>query len=416
MNSDEKKKLNIFKASISLFLYCLPAILAVIVIIGYNMNRVNYAAGRIWEYVEHKNKQGKEFKFHEDPEMKKVEKKLHEFLNKQAALGKLEALTEKKIKKRINTTWLINSMYVLVLTLLPFVILGSGFVYKTEYHESFSKTLLRILKESPMRYMVGFVICFGWMYFFNPFGVGASAIHSYLQYADIISQSSLPIFVEFPYTVKHSIAGFLGWYLHLLGYFLYKFAKKDVLSSSIYRKLFKNFLFVYGTALMLSSVTGKESLLPLFFVGFFSSSALVILKESFKDKMSGVDVKKTSLSELPGITRWQMVRLEEEEIVSITSLVSSNINRLKGSISGEVISPNMLDYWLDTGKLIIVLGIEKYREIEGLCKTASHFIEKSTDAQFTQQLQEKHQIYNTDEIVKLLKYDYVPGEKRAPVR
>jgi hypothetical protein len=245
------------------------------------------------------------------------------------------------------------------------------------------------------------VIAAGWLYTFNPNGQGASAVNSWLKQQETVSSDTSPIFFNLAQSsFKHFIAAFLGWYLYLLGYFSYRLYKSDVVSTRIYSVLFRKFLFVVGVAIVLSSVSGNESLLLIFLIATFPLSAVTLLTE-YGNKRLSMGEDQTSLSILPGISTWQILRLEEEGIDSVSSLAISNLSDLRFAISDRMITPELLENWIDVAQLITVVGPKKWEEIKGVSLAATNFVRKANDSDFITKLRE-FQIFNTDEIAKIL--------------
>ncbi len=387
-----------------LAIYCIPFIVSAGLITYCNYDRaVKQAASALSEYVE-------EWQEHEDKidQIVGLENKdaikngLNNYLKRQQLFDYPDELCKDQIKETI--LWKIfipNGMFVVTLSLLPFTIIGWGMAGRLK-DKGAKETLISVTwNDVFMKYVIGIVMALGWTYVFNPLGQGASVIQSFIAMREVISSNTLPVYVGYTTTMKNTVAAFLGWYLYMLSYFLYRYYKGDVLSRNIYKKLFVKFLFVYGLALILP-VTGEVTVLTVFLMGFFPESALSMLKESTQKALPGAAEQGMPLSVLTGLTRWQIVRLEEEEISSVSSLATADPVRLKEVIPKEVIDPALIDYWMDIAKLMTVVGLEKYKQIEGTCKTASTFIQKSTDQGFRDTLK-TNQILNVDEIAKILK-------------
>jgi hypothetical protein len=332
----------------------------------------------------------------------------------------------KYIKDYFLRPWAANSLTLATLTLFPFGILGVGLALKyhrqrvKESDSSEEKTAYlnfrRIaFKDFVLKAVIGFIIAFGWLYIFNPHGQAASAINDWLRNTDIVSLTdTAPNFFNFKdSSIKHALAAVFGWYLYLLGYFSYRFYKSDVLGTKVYNVLFKKFLFVIGVAFIISSIgaTSNESLLLVFLIGFFPLSAVTLLTE-FGNKRLSMGEDQTSLSILPGASTWQILRLEEEGIDSISALANSDSAALKQVISREVITPETLDTWIDQARLISVIGTRRWTELNGICERASEFVKKESkkDPAFITKLAEKS-IFNADELSSTLQRNF----KIAPV-
>jgi hypothetical protein len=315
------------------------------------------------------------------------------------------------IQSHFRTAWRVNSVVIAVLTLLPFAILAAGLTWK---YRSQLTTRVKVdgkqhylnyraiaHKDFALKFLVGFVIAVGWLYIFNPHGQAASAINDWLRRTDIIASDTAPNFFNFKdSSLKHALAAMFGWYLYLLGYFSYRFYKSDVLGTRVYNVLFKKFLFVIGVAFIISSVgaNSNESLLIVFLIGFFPLSALTLLTE-FGSKKLSVGEDQTSLSVLPGISTWQILRLEEEGVDSLSSLANSDPATLNRVISSEVIGHEILETWIDQARLIAVVGTKRWTDLNGICERASEFVKKESikDPGFIAKLAEKN-VFNADEI------------------
>ena len=321
------------------------------------------------------------------------------------------------IKGYFLTPWATNSATIVALTLFPFGILGVGVALKyhrlsdaSERENTYLKLRRIAFKDFILKAVIGFVIAFGFLYIFNPHGQAASAINDWLQNVDILSSSNTaPNFFNFKdSSMKHALAALFGLYLYLVGYFSYRFYKSDVLGTKVYNVLFKKFLFVIGVAFIISSIgaTSNESLLLVFLIGFFPLSAVTLLTE-FGNKRLSMGEDQTSLSILHGVSTWQILRLEEEGIDSISALANADAKALETSISNEVITPTMLDMWIDQARLIAVIGTKRWTELNGICERASEFVNKESrkDPVFMAKLAEKS-VFNADEISKTLQRSF----------
>jgi len=334
-----------------------------------------------------------------------VAERLLKYLKIRKKMSKLHYCKKIIKKKIIEGRIFFDYIFITVLSLLPFVVLGGGLAFKKKKGGNFSELMRLAWKDWHMKFIVAFLLSFGWLYVFSPFGQGASAVYGFVTAEDIISTDTLPFYIDYKSHMTHTIAGFLGWYLHLLGYFFYRLYRGDVISTSVYRKLFSKLIFVFGIALILSAIATNEALIVIFLIGFFPLSGISILKE-FGLKSISIDVeRKASLSILPGISRWQILRLEEENIDSIPTLATVNLDKLKILIPDETISAKQLKLWINIARLISILGPDRYKCVSEFCQTADSFIEKSKDSkdnEFKKELKLKCKISNPEEIAKLL--------------
>lgn len=417
-----------------LLYYCSPCILGLLIVIGSNFHRVNEVqrviVKQVCQQLDH-------------PELSSgsgttIPAQLQKIINVIKANGwtscqpnTSSTVTDLTVPQYIQgffvRAWAANSVVIATLTLLPFGIMGVGLVLKYHSHEtrrvseeaarpsgdygtkSYNSYRNIALKAFFLKALVAFVIAVGWLYIFNPNGQAASAINDWLRNTDIIANDTAPNFFNFKdSSLKHALTAVFGWYLYLLGYFSYRFYKSDVLGTRIYNVLFKKFLFVVGIAFIISSVgaTSNESLLLIFLIGFFPLSAITLLTE-FGNRRLSAGEDQTSLSILPGISTWQVLRLEEEGLDSLSSLANSDATVLKEVISSEVITPEMLATWIDQARLITVLGTKRWTELNGICERASEFVNKENvhDQNFITKLAEKN-IFNADEISRTLQGNF----------
>lgn len=392
---------NFLKRSLILFLYCSPCLAVLTLNLSlYWWQGPGQVVKPIHQYIDliSGNKEVPDDLIKSDI----VGERLVNFLNKENLLKNLKNIRD-NARKTLNSVWLFNSLFILTLTLLPFLILGYGLALR--YPGTNSRTDLNrlALRDWPMKCLVGFMISFGLLYVFNPLGWGASAAYNFVSQEDMISSNTLPLVVDYKQVgMKHIVAGFLGWYLQLIGYFLYKLYKEDVISSSVYGKSFTKFLFVLGVGLILSSFTEDEGLVVVFLIGFLPQSAISMLREYSTKLVSGIQEQGTSLSILPGMSRWDIQRLEEEEVDSIPTLATVNSKELKQKIPDKAVNHKLLDDWIDMARLMTIIGAEKYKLLGGICKTATYFIEMSSNKEFKDSIKTFGNISNPDEIKKLL--------------
>lgn len=423
------------------FLYCLPAILAIVVIAGSYFQR----AGKVGDYLA--------------TERDRVEKALKEVKNQAAAQGNngeriAEALLQHKliseilddpdssaqlkqlihyfvqhrlehvavspaayveksnqrIRDEINRIWERNSSIIAVMALLPFLLLGSHLGFSEKLPAPLSARMAVVNQSWWMKFLIAFVLAYGWVYIINPTGRGAGTIEQFLIAVDLSQDETLPIFIK-DMKLTPIIAGFLGWYLYLLTYFFTKLTTHDVMSTKAYGLMFQKFLFTYGIAIIMPAVqSGGVAELPsdsgydatnllAFFTGYFPMSAFSLLKDTGLKMLHRTDSEKGQLQELPGISRWQILRLEEEGINSMGTLAYCCREELHQDIPAMY---NLVGYWIDIAQLYTVLGQEKYLLVKKYCRTASEFILRSGERDFVDTLASEN-IVNIPEIARLLK-------------
>ncbi len=388
------------KILLLIIIYCIPCIIALFITVRVNYIRSLQTVEPIMTYVKY---------VQTEKDMPKdlmkdnfVAERLLKYLKTQKKMGKLD-YSKKSIKEKIIIGRIyFDYIFITVLSLLPFVILGGGLAFKKKKEGNFSELMRLAWKDWHMKFIVAFLLSFGWLYVFSPFGQGASAVYGFVTAEDIISTDTLPFYIDYKSHMTHTIAGFLGWYLHLLGYFFFRLYRGDVISTSVYRKLFSKLIFVFGIALILSAITTNEALIVIFLIGFFPLSGISILKEFGLKSISSDVERKASLSILPGISRWQILRLEEENIDSIPTLITADLDKLKILIPDETISAKQLKLWINIARLISILGPERYKCVSEFCQTADNFIKKSKDKKFKDEIKAECKISNPEEIAKLL--------------
>lgn len=407
-----------------LFLYCVPVLLALVGLSFENYRRVNDVAHKYAIEI---------CRQHNIPD-KSVEDAIPEHLQKfikktKECCGCEQAVTQANIHAvfaniwpRFYQWWRGNTLFVYVMTLLPFLILGYGLAFKPDVFpggltvENLKRSVAIALRDWPLKVIVAMAIVWGWLYTLNPFGWAGSAVNSWLKYEEIQSIDTAPIIFDLSKSnLKHFIAAFLGWYLYMLGYFLYRYYKGDVMGTRIYGVLLRRFIFVIGITIIISSVSGKETLILVFLLAIFPLSAVSVLVE-YGAKSLNTGEEQASLSLLPGISTWQMLRLEEEGIDSIASLAGADLTSLRDVISSEVINPDILFTWVGIARLITVLGSKKWKEIRGVCLTADTFVDKTAknDADFKARLS-GHQIFNVDEIAEILRVSFSIKPRNSPL-
>jgi hypothetical protein len=284
---------------------------------------------------------------------------------------------------------------------LPYFLLGFRLAFGRQVELSLDDRLKAAWQNWAMKTVVACVIVFGWMYVLNPIGRGATTVEEYFIIARVVEDKTIPIYIATK-NLSNTLAGFLGWYLYLLLYFFGKLYHNDVKSGRVYRFLFGKFLFTYGIALTSSAFFGDKAQAAMFLIGFFPLSAVSIIKEfvlkSTKDK--GIGEGKTGLSELPSISPWHILRLEEEGIDSIPTLANSDLDQINVRLP-KIMIP-LIQLWIDVAQLYTILGGERYQKVKVVCQTAGEFIIIAGDPNLQGRLKDC-EIENPQEIVSLLK-------------
>ena len=138
-----------------------------------------------------------------------------------------------------------------------------------------------------------------------------------------------------------------------------------------------------------------------FLIGFFSLSAVSILKQYGVKAANALAESKVNLSDLPGISVWHVMRLEEEGVDSTSTLANYDLDKLK--LLPRVMHP-LVEFWRNVAQLQTILGKESYEKIKSFSLTAKEFISKveKKDVHFIQGIKTEG-IKNPLEVVELLK-------------
>ncbi len=128
--------------------------------------------------------------------------------------------------------------------------------------------------------------------------------------------------------------------------------------------------------------------------------------------LQGAAVETDTLSQLPAISRWQIIRLEEEAIDNVSTLAAVDRQTLQVAIP---IRDTVLDLWIDSARLIALIGPDKFETLRNDCLTGSEFVRRARDPEFVGLLQEKYQIGNPEELARLLRESFgVEAESETP--
>jgi hypothetical protein len=137
----------------------------------------------------------------------------------------------------------------------------------------------------------------------------------------------------------------------------------------------------------------------MFLIGFFPLSAMSMIRDYGMKMVQGSAKQEDSLTQIPALSRWQIIRLEEEAIDTVPALAAANPAALKAATP---LRPEMIDFWIDCARLLSLLGAEKYELIKGTCITATEFILRTDDPDFVENSKINHDINNTKEIARVL--------------
>lgn len=321
-------------------------------------------------------------------------------------LEKGEALQD-KIENVLRSIWWGNTTVAVLMSLFPFLLLGGRYSSSHNIELTFKQRLANINNDWWMKFVIAFILTYGWIYILNPMGRGASTIEQFLISVDLTRSETLPMFLK-SIDVAPVIAGFLGWYLYMLTYFFSKMATNDVASTKVYAVMLQKFLFTWGVTIVfiaveVDGVVGENANIMAFMIGFFPMAAFSLIKDKGMGMaQSGDKQEQGQLSQLPSITRWQILRLEEEGINSLGTLAYHPRDAIIKSL------PRMADLvivWADISRLHAITGEEDYQKIRPLCLTASEFVRRSGEEAFITALQEAG-INNVAEIARLLEQTF----------
>ena len=246
-----------------------------------------------------------------------------------------------------------------------------GFAVRRNDDEPLSQTALLALRHWGIKFLVALLIAFGTLYFFNPFGQGASTVYGLLKYSNLFSKDSLPIYLEASAPGRRMLIGFLGWYLHLLGYFSYRLSRGDVASTRVYGIVFQHLLFVMGLSVSLPLEADSKLLFVIFLVGYLPLSGLGLLKQVLLAQLAKDDEEDLSAA---AAARHLPLRCAEAarggDSNNIPALLSFKPDTLRRLVP---ISPGMLDLWRGAASLIPVVGMARYKELRNHCLTGEEF-------------------------------------------
>jgi len=377
-------------------LYCLPAALT----LAYQL----YAyRGRALDVVDELRHYATRIESGEEVAAELADNELAEqlvaFYRKQRALG-VEVVTEQRsIERRVLALWRYNSALIAAMTLLPFLLLAVRLAYDPRLGLALGERARVAAGGWQRKLLLGFVIGLGWVYTVSPLGRGASIAYDYVVSGDAISMSTLPIYVDARDFLSPTVCGFLGWYLHLLGYFFRKSYLGDVISHQVYGLFFRKLLFVYGMALIVTSVAGDQAKVLTFLLGFFPLSAFSLLKQTGVKALESAGARDSSLLDLPLISRWEALRLEEEGVETVPALAMADREQLHRVLP---VAPPVVDLWIDAARLAAVVGPERYESLRQVCHTASELVSRVGDAGFVARLRDECGIANPEEVVRML--------------
>ena len=409
----------------ALLVYCLPPLLTLTVILYSYRERTTLAAVRLAEiaqhvYVaDHQDTSGPQAEGSGDGEALRailndkdgaeILDQVHRYFTVQKSLNVAQPEVS-DIQPVLDRIWARNATIVSIMTLLPFVLLGHRLAFHAQLTLTDKQRVSYASRNWGMKFLVAFVIGTGWMYVVNPLGRGTTTAQEFLISRNLLASSSVPIFISTK-SVVHTVAGFLGWYLYLMTYFFRKLYYNDVVSGRVYRFLFGKFLFTFGIALVATSALGDQATIALFLIGYFPLEAFSLLKEYGVKATDSEGAKGSALANLPGISRWQILRLEEEGIDSLSALAVAVRGELETSL--PLLWKPLIGMWMDISRLTTVVGHEAYENLKPICRTASDFVAHVDDDEFLTELKAAG-INNVREITRLLSEEFGVRPARQP--
>lgn len=308
------------------------------------------------------------------------QKNVARVLVRQEVLGDLKTVKQ-DIPSAIMQIGLRNAQFVLIMLLLPFMGIGWRACFSRKLPMGDTQRIGQ--EEFGTKLLTAIAISVGWLYVLNPTGRAAGAVHDYVIFADPFNIESLPAYLlsrELPMT----IVGFLGWYLNLLAYVTHKVATGDVRSVRVYSFLFGKLVFTYGLALALGPTLGEQARLTVFLIGFFPLTAWATIRDAGLKLMQGGQ-KQENLTVLPGASRWDVLRLEEEGIQGLSDLAAIDPRKLQSRLPGRM--RPWVPFWVDVARLRAMLGAELYEKVKPYTISARTFMEVQSDPTIYAELQ-----------------------------
>lgn len=305
--------------------------------------------------------------------------------------------------------YIYNSAAVVILVLLPYLLMGHLLATSNRIKLTYDVRVERANANWWLKFLVGMIMAVGIIYIINPLGRGASTYYQFFISVGLQTEKTLPIYISNEDLVP-VMAGFFGWYLHMIGYIFTKLIHHDVISARVYSLLFKKYIVTYGIALVLPQ-TGmfgeeKSASFLMFLIGMFPLSAMSMLIESLSKFGSKSEGSGGNLSQLPGISRWQILRLEEEGVDSMASL--ANI-RLKTISENLQVIERLTCFWVDIARLYTIVGQEGYDKIKQHCMTASEFVKLSQKEDFRELIRGLETISEASEIATQIERTFGPN-------
>lgn len=298
--------------------------------------------------------------------------RVFEVIDRSAAAA-LPTATPEQIRRSARLIWASNAGLTAILTLLPFVTMAYGLVRKRWQWDWVDVDFAR---EQGLvnKLLVAAATAWGWLYVLSPHGQGMTVLKALAR--ELVpdakdAASSLPVFFDaVPESYVLRVA-FLGWYIHLFGYFLARSNRGDAASGRVYGVMFRKFLITLAAAVVLShGAPSREAGIAAFAIGFLPVSVGNLLTE-LGSKIGASYQDPTAQLHAVGMSRWEVYRLEEEGIESLADFVGRRPDHLRRAIPPLGTS---LFHWHDVACLVAVLGLERYNDVKDICATAERFV------------------------------------------
>lgn len=316
--------------------------------------------------------------------------------------------------------WLTNAIFIVCLTLFPFATFGSRIAANAFDKPGAASDMLRCASGVFLnKLIISAAIACGWLFVFNPLGIATSSVDTFVTDHEVLTSNSLPYLLQSSYSLRPMLAAFFGWYLHFTAYAFYRARRNDVRSPRFLGVLFRKLLLALalGSILSIDAHSGGPTGLPeapsfgpsavAFLFGFLPASAIAFLKDQGTRLAGGIRAASGTLSDLSALSTWEVVRLEEEGIDSLASLLVTRRKSLHGLLPES--AEKVVDLWYEQAALMVAVGAERYARLSNVCQTATHFVANSADPAFQAKLKAAAAIENPAELATILREKFGRG-------
>lgn len=316
--------------------------------------------------------------------------------------------------------WTTNAIFIVCLTLFPFATFGTRIAANAFDKPGAASDMFRCAGRVFLnKLIISAAIACGWLFIFNPLGIATSSVDTFVADHEILASSSLPYLLQSSYSLRPMLAAFFGWYLHFTAYAFYRARRNDVRSPRFLGVLFRKLLLALalGSILSIGAHSGSTTGLPeapsfgpsavAFLFGFLPASAIAFLKDQGTRLAGGIRAASGTLSDLSALSTWEVVRLEEEGIDSLASLLVTRRKSLHELLPES--AEKVVDLWYDQAALMVAVGAERYARLSSVCQTATHFVANSADPAFQAKLKAAAAIENPAELATILREKFGTG-------